>query len=86
MLGDQDTIQGWEPEGPRNLVEKGKTQSPQRHVVCAERQRTGAAKRDANKEKRRKAGHQFDADQGARIRELCASRAVRLGVVCNMHA
>ena len=59
MLGDQDTIQGWEPEGPRDLVEKGKTQSPQRHVVCEERQRIGAAKRDANNEERRKAGQQL---------------------------
>ena len=34
MLGDQDTKQGWEPEGPMNLVKKG---TIQRHTeVCGE--------------------------------------------------
>ena len=67
MLGDQDTKQGWEPKGPRNLVEKGTTQKTHKDMRTSEEgQRTGEVKRDANEQNASESGASvLDANQGA---------------------
>ena len=89
MLGDQDTKQGWEPEGPRNLVEKGTTQ---RHTkICKE------AKKGKGPGKPRETLTSTNVLENAvtalgaktkapRIRMQVASCVVRYGVMCNTQA
>ena len=68
MLGDQDTKQGWEPKGPRHLLETHDSKGNTKTCGEAKKQRTGDATR-ATLNKARKPKHIVHQTAGPGERE-----------------